>query len=139
MCLRAAVVATAVATGQVSAATSPRRHRPAGCHVVDRRVQDLERLGHVRVPVCRDRLGCGVYEARVGDHMTPETDSKLDLRITRHLPPPRLLDRLDDLAIRPYGGGIVWVAGERPTSQVDHVVGLVSDHRWDADPLRDAS
>jgi hypothetical protein len=139
VCRHGAVAAATVSTSHVSVTTSRRRHRTSSCHVVDRRVQNLERLGHVHVPVCRDRLGCGVQQARVRDHVATETDAKLDLRITRRTASPRLSDRLDDLAVRLYGSGIVGIAGEGPASQVDHVVGLLSDPRWDAYPLRDAS
>jgi hypothetical protein len=134
MCRHATVVAAAVPTGYVSATTPPQGHRASGCHVVDRRVEDLECLGHVHMPICCDRLSCGVHQARVDGQVATETEEELDVRIVGHAAARRVSDRLDDLTVRLYRGGIVGVAGEGSASQVEHVVGIVSDRRRDAYP-----
>jgi hypothetical protein len=133
------VVAAAVSTSYRSGTTPPSGHSSAGCQVIDRRVENLQRLGHVHMPVCRDRLGCGVHQACVGGKAATETEEDLGLGIVRHTGTRRLSNRLDDLPVRLYGSGIVGVAGEGPASQVEHVVGVVSDPRRDECPRRNAS
>jgi hypothetical protein len=116
-----------------------RSHGSSGCHVVDGRIEDPQRLSHVHVRFGRDHLGCGVDQARVGHHVAADTDAQCDLPISRQAAPPRPPNRLDDLAVRLCGGGVVRVPGEGPACQIDEVVRIVRDPHRNTHPPCEAS
>jgi hypothetical protein len=68
-------------------------------------------------------------------HVAADTDAHLvsDRQAGRA---PRPANRLDDLAVRLCGGGVVRVPGERSACQVDDLVPVVSDPRRDTDLAR---